>query len=168
MVNEYLIKKESLTKIADEVRELSGTSQPLGLDAMASNLVEANTEIDNQVELLAQAVAALEGKAGSNGVGANIQWHSLKSLPTSYAIEDDFNTTYYMELPSRYCWILFSDQLQIGCYDVFNDKDSQNLSSIHQGTRPSIIEESGVIYLQLTTAITDDLYYAIVEISPIA
>ena len=68
MSQEYLIKSESLTAIADEVRTLSGTTELMGLDDMATNVGEANTEIDNQVELLAQAVAALEGKASGSGV----------------------------------------------------------------------------------------------------
>ena len=37
-MNEYLIKKESLTAIADEVRELSGTTATMGVDAMANKL----------------------------------------------------------------------------------------------------------------------------------
>lgn len=57
-----------MTAIADEIRELSGTAGTMGLDAMATHVGEANSEIDSQVELLAQAVAALEGKA-SGGSG---------------------------------------------------------------------------------------------------
>lgn len=55
-----------MTAIADEIRELSGTTGAMGLDAMATHIGEANTEIDSQVELLAQAVATLEGKAASS------------------------------------------------------------------------------------------------------
>lgn len=73
MSQEYLIKSESLTAIADEVRTLSGTTELMGLDAVATNVGEANTEIDNQVELLAQAVAALEGKVSGSGGGAAVE-----------------------------------------------------------------------------------------------
>lgn len=52
-----------LTAIADEVRELSGATGKLGLDAMATNLGNANTEVDNQASLLEQAIVLLEGKA---------------------------------------------------------------------------------------------------------
>jgi len=52
-----------LVAIADEIRELSGTAEPMGLDAMASNLGEANDEVASQEDLIADIVAALEGKA---------------------------------------------------------------------------------------------------------
>lgn len=55
-----------MTALADEIRELSGTSGALGLDAMTNKISEANEEIVNQSESLASALAALEGKvAGS-------------------------------------------------------------------------------------------------------
>ena len=60
---EYLIQGESLTAIADEVRELSGTITSLGLDDMTSNLSEANTEVSSQTDLIAQIQEALQGKA---------------------------------------------------------------------------------------------------------
>lgn len=64
MANEYLVKGESLTAVADKIRILNGTTETMSLDAMATNLGAANDEVDSQTELLAQAVAALEGKAG--------------------------------------------------------------------------------------------------------
>jgi hypothetical protein len=36
-----------MTAIANEVRILSGTTAAMGLDAMASNVNDANIEIDN-------------------------------------------------------------------------------------------------------------------------
>lgn len=64
MANEYLVKGESLTAVADKIRILNGTTEAMSLDAMATNVGAANDEVNSQTELLAQAVAALEGKAG--------------------------------------------------------------------------------------------------------
>lgn len=58
--------KSKMTAIADEIRELSGTTSSLGLDAMATHVGEANDEIGSQTELLAQIVSALEGKAAGS------------------------------------------------------------------------------------------------------
>ncbi|MEE1084283.1 MAG: hypothetical protein UH850_11220 [Paludibacteraceae bacterium] len=81
-----------MTAIADEIRTLSGTSDSMGLDAMATHVGEANDEVDSQVELLAQAVAALEGKAsGSSGSGEDVTAETdeytakLESLGTAIA-----------------------------------------------------------------------------------
>lgn len=54
---------EKMTAIANEVRELAGIEDALGLDAMATNVGEANEEIAVQKELLEQAIAELKGKA---------------------------------------------------------------------------------------------------------
>lgn len=51
-----------MTAIADEIRTLSGTTVAMGLDAMATNIGNANSEIDSQADLLSQIVTALEGK----------------------------------------------------------------------------------------------------------
>jgi hypothetical protein len=60
-----------MTAIANEIRELSGTTGTMGLDAMASNISSANSEIDNQENIMSQIVSALEGKA-SPGQGEDV------------------------------------------------------------------------------------------------
>lgn len=52
-----------MTAIADEIRVLSGATDPLGLDEMATHVEDANTEITEQEDLLGQIVAALVGKS---------------------------------------------------------------------------------------------------------
>lgn len=53
-----------MTAIANEIRELSGTTSKIGLDAMATHVDAANNEVNTQAELIAQIASALEGKAG--------------------------------------------------------------------------------------------------------
>lgn len=53
-----------MTALADEIRELSGTTTEKGIDDMTADVNTANEEIANQVDLLAQAISAIEGKAG--------------------------------------------------------------------------------------------------------
>lgn len=55
-----------LTAIADEIRVLSGTTEPMGLSAMATNVGAANSEVTEQTGLLSQIQTALEGKVGGN------------------------------------------------------------------------------------------------------
>jgi hypothetical protein len=58
---------EKMTALADEIRELSGTTTKKSIDAMTSDVDAANTEISEQMELIAQISTALEGKAGGGG-----------------------------------------------------------------------------------------------------
>ena len=59
-----------MTALADEVRELSGSTAKLGIDAMTTNVQSANGEVASQTTLLAQAIAALEGKTAAGGGSA--------------------------------------------------------------------------------------------------
>ena len=51
-----------MTAIANEIRTLSGINGKIGLDAMATNVGEANAEISEQENLIGQIIAALENK----------------------------------------------------------------------------------------------------------
>lgn len=51
-----------MTAIADEIRELSGSENALGLDAMVTKVQEANEEVALQAELLEQALTDLKAK----------------------------------------------------------------------------------------------------------
>jgi hypothetical protein len=67
-MSKYFIQGESVEAIADEVRELSGTNDLMGLTAIKSHVEEANSEINSQAELLGQIISALDGKAAGGGV----------------------------------------------------------------------------------------------------
>jgi hypothetical protein len=54
-----------MTALADEIRELSGTTTTKSIDTMTSDVNTANVEIAEQAELLEQIATALEGKTGS-------------------------------------------------------------------------------------------------------
>lgn len=56
-----------MTALADEIRELSGTTMKKSIDTMTSDVNAANTEVSSQADLIAQISTALEGKAGSSG-----------------------------------------------------------------------------------------------------
>ena len=66
-MSEYLVQRQSLENIADEIRVLSGTTEPLGLTEMATNVNDANDEVADQTDLIAQLASALQGKSVPGG-----------------------------------------------------------------------------------------------------
>lgn len=63
---------EKLTALADEIRELSGTTERLGIDEMTSVLdtenTNFNTNLTEQDGLIEQIKTALQGKASGGGI----------------------------------------------------------------------------------------------------
>ena len=53
-----------MTAIADEIRTLTNTDEPMGLDDMATNLDTTNTAVNTQEGLIAQIQLSLTGKVG--------------------------------------------------------------------------------------------------------
>lgn len=72
-----VVKVAGFASVAEEVRELSGKTGTLTLDQMQADIEAANAEIADQVGLLAQIAAELEGKAAGGGGGDS-------SLPAGY------------------------------------------------------------------------------------
>lgn len=80
---------EKMTALADEIRELSGTTTSKSIDAMTSDVDAANAEIVEQAELLEQIVTALEGKTSGSGGGMYTEWIDITALPSVYGDDDD-------------------------------------------------------------------------------
>ena len=70
-MSEYLVQRQSLENLADEIRVLSGTTGPLGLAEMATNVNDANDEVADQTDLIAQVASALQGKSVPGGGGGS-------------------------------------------------------------------------------------------------
>ena len=66
-MNEYLIKGETLTGIADEVRAMTGVTGVINPGNMKTHLNAANADVNTEANLIAQIIAALQGKAAGNG-----------------------------------------------------------------------------------------------------
>lgn len=64
---------EKMTALADEIRTLSGTTGTMGLDAMASNIGDANTEISRQADIIAQIQTAVNILPETGNSGASIE-----------------------------------------------------------------------------------------------
>lgn len=79
---EMLIQSESLTSIADKIRVLSGTSSAMGLDAMATHVNTANSNVSTESGLIAQIQSALEGKAAGSG-SSEIKLQEKTVTPTT-------------------------------------------------------------------------------------
>jgi hypothetical protein len=78
-----------MTAIADEIRTLTNTTEPMGLDAMATNIETANTATTTQESLISQIQTALIGKAsgGSGSTEINLQDKTITENGTYSADE---------------------------------------------------------------------------------
>ena len=94
---EMLIQSESLTSIADGIRVLSGTEDAMGLDAMATHVNTANSNVSTESDLIAQIQTALQGKASGGGESANVATCTVRLVEGSQVYFDVGYTNGNME-----------------------------------------------------------------------
>lgn len=73
---------EKMKALADEVRELSGTTVKMGIENMTIEINSANDTIAEQANLLAQVITALDGKA-AGGAPADLVLQDKTVTPTT-------------------------------------------------------------------------------------
>lgn len=57
---------DKLSAIANQIRTLCGSTDKLNMEEMANNINDANNEINDQTELIAQIISALDAKTPKN------------------------------------------------------------------------------------------------------
>lgn len=177
-----------MTALADEIRELSGTTEALSIDAMTTNVSEANDEVNTQVDLIAQLSAALEGKAGgsseTNMYSQWIQVCSLPEAPQTYAVieKPDLQTfTYYYEAPENcliFCLVsrsaFNSNSHHYRCYHVSN---TGAFNHVYDGypmdyVTVTCINDEGKLVFEITIdglyTAKDDIYCLPIIMNPIS
>lgn len=83
-----------LTEIADEVRTLANTSVKMTIDEVASNIAQANADVETQADIIAQIRTALEGKAaGGGGDSYEVINSIINSTITEFYTAERFDST---------------------------------------------------------------------------
>ena len=157
---------EKMTALADEIRTLSGDEGKLGLDAMATHVGDANTEINGQAQLLAQISAALEGKMAGGGSG---DWIYLDNLPSAYIVVPS-TPKVYIQITDNVIGFVLYDTYKCDFAVRDNTKNCFSVldSWVSFGGQPSIIkdEESGDTYVEFSATYNEFLTYVLPIHSP--
>lgn len=141
-----------MTALADEIRILSGTEGTMGLDAMKTNVNQANSNVNTEADLISQIQTALEGKAGGSG-GASVAWQDVFALPTTYVVSVN-SKKYYIEMPNDFKFIairfLYNNNYYVSSIAVMND-GSYISNSSNNNVNISVLAADNVICVEILT-----------------
>ena len=82
-----------MTAIADQIRTLQGSEGKLGLDAMATQVGEANSTVAAQASLIAAIQAALEGKGAGGGANGGLSQYATGEIAAPSSAQDTATVT---------------------------------------------------------------------------
>ena len=151
-----------MTAIANEIRELSGSNEKMGLDSMANILNTENINLTTETAIYTNELAelqtkitaledALEGKAGSgSNISANAgEWIQLSSLPQTYLAAPGAKT-YYLEVPLNTIAFLVDRVSESYCMYYRTSLDSYNLTYwIGCFDSVKLLTDEGSLYLEI-------------------
>ena len=86
---------EKMTALADEIRELSGTTTTKSIDTMTSDIDAANTKIAEQTDLIAQIKNVVDNLPEAGSGGNNVSEKCTVNFNFSYA--SGSNHIYYAQ-----------------------------------------------------------------------
>ena len=117
-MSEYLVQRQSLENIADEIRVLSGTTEPLGLGEMATNVSDANDELAAQATQIEEIMELLEGKSVPGGSGGNVKIYPAGEVSKGTKLGDN-TLTYACPLDELDFFTMSMDKLTLLASAVF-------------------------------------------------
>lgn len=92
---------EKMTALADEVRELSGTTTSKSLDAMASDLHTANEDINTQAELIDEIAALVATKAAGSGAEVTYEEPTITISQSGLITATANEKTSVLQMPTK-------------------------------------------------------------------